>query len=209
MLAQGKEESKKQPPTSSCGLSAKGHTFLPHVPPAYSSPLSSVLLCFLLLPKFSWKTLDLLPMKMVVLDVCVVVPWHQASLGNLLKCDSSRRLSDVLKQRLWGRSLICHQALEPPLSRTLRLRAHLESDVHSYLGQWRENQEERAGGVKDTTGYLQSQLTWTYGSSQKQNHQPKSKPGLDLGILQRCAAWFSCGFPNNWAEAVSNSVACH
>ena len=47
-----------------------------------------------------------------------------------------------------------------------------------------------------------SQLIWTLGGSQRLNHQPKDMPWLDLGplhICSRCAAWSSCGSPNNWS----------
>lgn len=50
-------------------------------------------------------------------------------------------------------------------------------------------------GDRNSTGRQQSQLTWTLRGSQRLNHQPMSKLGLDLGplnILSRCAAWSSC-----------------
>ena len=84
LIVQGKKkESKKESPTSSCGLSANGHTFLLHVPRA-CSPLS-VRFCFPMLPWFPWRALDPLLLRRVVQDLSVVVPQHRVPVGNLLK----------------------------------------------------------------------------------------------------------------------------
>ena len=51
---------------------------------------------------------------------------------------------------------------------------------------------------------LQSQLTWIHGGPQRLNHQPNSTQRRDLNphspICSRCAAWSSCGSPNNWSR---------
>jgi hypothetical protein len=67
--------------------------------------------------------------------------------------------------------------------------------------------EERGIGLRElegsrtSQGNLQSQLAWAHGGSQRLKHQPKNTEGLDPGPLHicRCAAWFSCGVPNNWS----------
>ena len=61
---------------------------------------------------------------------------------------------------------------------------------------------EEHGGDKDSTRRLKESTNLDPGSSQRLNQQPKNNHGLDLGsphIRSRCAAWSSCGLPNNWS----------
>jgi hypothetical protein len=79
--------------------------------------------------------------------------------------------------------------------------------------------EELGEGLRDLkrTGTpqedQQSQLSWTFGGSQRLNHdKPKNEHKLDLCPLHkcsRCTAWSSCGFPKNWSGGcpVPESVA--
>jgi hypothetical protein len=55
----------------------------------------------------------------------------------------------------------------------------------------------------------QSQLTCTFGDSQRLNHQPKSEHGLDIGPLHVCnrwAAWSSCGSSKQLEPGLSLSL---
>jgi hypothetical protein len=74
-----------------------------------------------------------------------------------------------------------------------------------------ESRERLGIEVNETEGSrtpkkdLQNQLTWDqrWRYSQRLNYQQKSLQGLYLGplhIYSRCAAWSSCGSPNNWSR---------
>ena len=57
----------------------------------------------------------------------------------------------------------------------------------------------------------QCELTWSFGHSQRLNHQPKSIQRLDLGplhICSRCTAWSSCGSPKMKAGPYPDFIAC-
>jgi hypothetical protein len=57
----------------------------------------------------------------------------------------------------------------------------------------------------------QRKLTWTLGSSQRLNHQPKSEHKQHLGPLHICcsrAAWFLCGSPKQLEQGACCQLVC-
>jgi hypothetical protein len=111
--------------------------------------------------------------------------------------------------RVKSETLVSKKPKSCPLRGSTQQLTETDAETHSQplhraqevlWGSWGEGLRNPEG-IRTSQEDQQSQLTWTFGGSQRLNHQPKTNTwvGPRSPAHSRCAAWSSCRSPNNWS----------